>query len=149
MLVLITFNLDACTSDFMRSQLNNPTFLDPQYELVALYPRHFLSDNTFLVLYDPTQGGSKIYVPSPDDRLGESPGDLTCTPFPPFSGPDRQPGSQLNPFLVILRAAISFGYYDPSQPLPLDVLQLMKETTELSSLILWKPEVRNGADQAN
>ena len=124
----------------MRLQLNNPSFLNPKYELVALRPEHFLPAPTVLLRYDLTQGSHKAYVPSPDRRLRESPGDLTC---PPFSGPSRQPDAQLNPFLVILDADKTFRRYfnsaPPRQPLPRDVLQLMKDTMELVDMICWKP----------
>ena len=130
----------------MKPQLNNPTFLDPQYELVALHPERFLPAKSVLARYNPArQATHQTYVPSPDRRLRESPGDLTCAPFPPFSGPDRQPGSRLNPFLVILNARALFVCYfnspSPRQPLPIDVLELMNETAELADLIYWEPGV--------
>jgi len=131
----------------MKPQLNNPTFLDPKYELVALHPERLLPAKSVLVRYDPARPAThQTYVPSPDRRLCESPGDLTCAPFPPFSGPeDRQPGSRLNLFLVILNATASFMSYfnspSPRQPLPIDVLKLMSETVELVDLIYWKPGV--------
>jgi hypothetical protein len=129
--------------------------LDPKYELVALHPEHLLPVDTVLILYDPAQRTHKTYVPSPDRRLRESPGDLTCAPFPPFSGPDRQPGFRLNPFMVILNAANLFCQYyslgspSPLPPLPDDVLELMKQTTELSDLIYWKPEIEPGSYAEN
>ena len=135
------------------TQLNNPTFLDPLYELVALHPEHFLPTPAALTCYDPPQPTYKMYVPSPDRRLRESPGDIICAPFPPFSGPDRQPGLRLNPFLVILNAANVFHWYhqleSPSKrglpPLPDDVMELMKQTTELSELIYWEPQIEPGS----
>ena len=125
----------------MRLQLNNPSFLDPMYELVALIPENFLPAKKVLLRYDPEQGSPRIYVPSPDHRLRESPGNLTCPQFPPFSGPTRQPDTHLNPFLVILSGESLFRtYFDfPSPPpLPNDVLELMKATIELVDLIYWK-----------
>jgi len=139
----------------VRPQLDNPTFLDPQYELVALHPEHLLPVDTVLIRYDPAQRTHKTYVPSSDRRLRESPGDLTCAPFPPFSGPDRKPGFRLNPFLIILNAANLFCQYyrlgspSPLPPLPDDVLELMKQTTELSDLIYWKPEIEPGSYAEN
>ena len=102
-----------------------------------------------LICYDPERLSHKTYVPSPDRRLRESPGDLTCAPFPSFSGPVRQPGAELNPFSVAINAEIKFRRYDrldpPSHPLPDDVLELMKQTEELVELIYWEPEVKPGS----
>ena len=112
------------------------------YELVALFPENFLPAKKVLLRYDPEQGSPRIYVPSPDHRLRESPGDLTCPQLPPFSGPTRQPDAQLNPFLVILSTESLFRIYlDSTSPqlLPNDVLELMKATIELVDLIYWKP----------
>jgi len=123
----------------VRLQLSNPSFLDPKYELVVLVPE---DAKNVLLHYDPAQGGPKIYVPSPDHRLRESPGDLTCPQFPSFSGPTRQPDAKLNPFLVILYAEIMFqSCFDFPLPkiFPNDVLELMKETIEVVDLIYWKP----------
>ncbi|KAF8957602.1 hypothetical protein BDZ97DRAFT_1924481 [Flammula alnicola] len=132
-----------------RLDFSNPSFLNPRYELVVLHPEHFLPVGSVLTCYDPAQIGHKTYVPSPYRRLRESPGDLARPPFPPFSGPNRRPGAELNPFLVIINAEIKFRRYHrlqpPSQSLPEDVLELIKQTEELVELIYWEPEVKPGS----
>jgi hypothetical protein len=130
-------------------QFNNPSLSNPQYELVVLHPEHFLPGGNVLILYDPEQLSHKAYVPSPDRRLREFPGDLSCARFPSFSGPDRPPGLALKPLSVVINADIRFRRYrrlaPPSQPLPDDVLELMKQTEKLVELIYWEPEVKPGS----
>ncbi|KAF9478468.1 hypothetical protein BDN70DRAFT_942737, partial [Pholiota conissans] len=121
--------------------MENPTFRNPEYQLLVLHPEHFLPAESVFTSYDPSLGTHKAYCPSPDRLLREYPSDLSQS-SPPFYGPDgpkRQGGLHLNPLLVILNTDIKFRRYHrlppPSQFLPEDVLDLMKQTEELTNLI--------------
>ncbi|KAF8153398.1 hypothetical protein B0H34DRAFT_861504 [Crassisporium funariophilum] len=85
-----------------------PVFVNPQYELVALRPKHLLPNGKVLVTYSRDADGLvllKTYVPGEDHTLRESPGNLSCPRFPPFSFDyHRRNYANLNPFLVILNA---------------------------------------------
>ncbi|KAF8799475.1 hypothetical protein BYT27DRAFT_7217715 [Phlegmacium glaucopus] len=133
--------------------LGHPVLMDPQFELVALHPEHFLPGGAFLTIFNRDAGTYKTYVPSVDRRLCETPGDVSCPTPPPFSGPQRNHFSRLNPFFVILNAEIKFRRYYrqaevecPPIPLPDDILELMKLTTEVVELIYWEPEIRPGTE---
>ena len=136
----------------MRLQLNNPSFLDPTFEFVTLLPERFLPFPVSLGRYDFATGSRTSYIPSPDRRLRKLPGHDTCPPFPPFSGPSREPGARLNPFLVVLNADIVMRQYrhrgiqrPPEQaPLPEDVEKLIKKTREVVELIYWTPIIKTG-----
>jgi hypothetical protein len=82
---------------------------------VALRPEHMLPDGKVLVAYSRDANGlvvsHKTYVPGPYHTLRESPGDLTCSRFPPFSFDYLRTRGHLNPFLVILNAQIKFRRY--------------------------------------
>ncbi|KAF8521401.1 hypothetical protein BU17DRAFT_87955 [Hysterangium stoloniferum] len=133
--------------DFMHKAFSNP-----QYELVALHPEHYLISGSVLLIHDPLVRPPKMYVPGPDRKLREFPGALNDAPLPPFIFPPcRDVGLQLNPFFVILNAEIKFRRYirqiksnPPSTPLPTDVLHLINRTLDLVKLLYWEPVLRPG-----
>ncbi|OBZ66131.1 hypothetical protein A0H81_13738 [Grifola frondosa] len=51
--------------------LDSPSFTNPELELVALHPEHFLPRGSILTIYDPTTATHKNYVPATDRRLHE------------------------------------------------------------------------------
>lgn len=140
------FNVLCCLSQF-----GAPAFVNPQYELVALRPKHLLPNGKVLVTYSRDANGLvslKTYVAAEDHTLRESPGKLSCPRFPPFSFDyHRRNYANLNPFLVILNAEIKFRRYfrqqqPPPLPLPADPMTLIQLTTELVKLIYWDPIVK-------
>ncbi|TFK61668.1 hypothetical protein BDN72DRAFT_883045 [Pluteus cervinus] len=131
---------------YVRRLRSSPAFLNAQYELVALHPKHFLPNNSELLVYNhstprPTK---KAYVIGSDNNLREWLGEGVSGPrIPVFSFDCRPARKQLNPFLVILNAVIKFKRYDritsPKDPLPSETTELMEKTKELVALIYWKP----------
>ncbi|KDR77749.1 hypothetical protein GALMADRAFT_155529 [Galerina marginata CBS 339.88] len=128
-----------------------PAFSNPQYELVALRPKHLLPNGKVLITYSRDSDGLvalKTYVPGEDHTLRESPGTLSSPRFPPFSFDHPRPNyANPNPFLVILNAEIKFRRYlrqqqPPPLPLSADIMTLIHLTTELVELIYWDPIIR-------
>ncbi|KAF9512295.1 hypothetical protein BS47DRAFT_1372848 [Hydnum rufescens UP504] len=121
-------------------------FTNPEYELVALHPEHFLPNGSLLTVYDPATATPKHYVPACDRCLRES-CDPRSAPFPPFHHSMTRPCAfRSNVFLIILNAEIKFHRYfkmieehPPPTPLPDDVLDLMHRTIELVNLLYWVP----------
>jgi hypothetical protein len=122
-------------------------YTDPEYELVALHPEHFLPNGSPLVVYDPVTQGHKLYVVARDRCLRQSV-DPNSDPFPPFHHHAKARGEYLDPnvFLVALNADIKFRRYlkmgctrPPPTPLPDHVLALMHRTIELVDLLYWWP----------
>jgi hypothetical protein len=135
--------------DPIHEKFNNESFLDPEFELVALHPEHFLPNNTTLTVYGPN-GNRKEYVPSADRRLRESrdPASPAFPPFRPNTAHRQLKRDRINPFFVILNAELKFRRYftminerePPGVPLPEDVLRLMHRTIELVDLLYWEKE---------
>jgi hypothetical protein len=128
-------------------------YVDPEYELVALHPEHFLPNGSPLVVYDPVTQGHKLYVVAQDRCLREST-DPNSNPFPPFHHRAKARGRDLHPnvFLVALNAEIKFRRYlkmvranAPPAPLPDHVLALMHRTIELVDLLYWWPISTKGS----
>ncbi|KAF8521398.1 hypothetical protein BU17DRAFT_87952 [Hysterangium stoloniferum] len=143
------------TTGVMRSRklnFSDQAIVNPQNELVALHPEHFLISGSVLSIYDPLVRLPKMYVPAPDRRLREFPGAINHATLPPFTfTSSRAPAAVLNPFFVILNAEIKFRRYlrqinsnPPSTPLPNDVLHLINRTIDLVRLLYWKPTTRPG-----
>lgn len=129
------------------------SFKDPEYELVALHPEHFLPFDNVLLVYDPVTRTRKTYVAARDRVLRESP-EPNSTPLPPFRhiGKEREQPNHLNVFLVALNAEIKFRRYfemvrhdPPTVPLPDHVLNLMHSTMELIQLVYWEPVPTKGS----
>ena len=122
-------------------------FVNPQYELVALRPKHLLPNGKVLVTYSRNEDLSRpMFLGSRDDHtLRESPGNLSCPRFPLFSFDFHRPNyANLNPFLVILNAEVKFRRYfrqqePPPLPLPADSMTLIQLTAELVKLIYCDP----------
>ncbi|TFK62510.1 hypothetical protein BDN72DRAFT_848574 [Pluteus cervinus] len=138
---------------YVRQLRSSPAFLNAQYELVALHPKHLLPNNSELLIYDHStpQPTRKTYVTGSDNNLREWVGEDDTGPrIPAFSFDLRPTGEQLNPFLVILNAVIKFRRYDritsPKDPLPSEITELMEKTKELVELIYWKPSVEQDGD---
>ncbi|KAH9961705.1 hypothetical protein BGW80DRAFT_1357980 [Lactifluus volemus] len=96
---------------FRKLDFTAQCYVDPEYELVALHPEHFLP-NSPLVVYDPVTQGHKLYVVAQDRCLREST-DPNSNPFPPFHHRAKARGRDLHPnvFLVALNAEIKFRRY--------------------------------------
>lgn len=140
-------------ADRFYKKFNANSFLDPEYELVALHPEHFIPGGSPLTVYDATTSTYKNYVAASDQCLRES-HDPSSPRFPTFRhhSPSRDYPKNLNVFLVIINAEIKFRRYfemirlQPAPtPLPNDVLSLMRRTMELVDLIYWKPTPTKGS----
>ncbi|KAH9975300.1 hypothetical protein BGW80DRAFT_1296329 [Lactifluus volemus] len=130
-----------------------PCYVDPEYELVALHPEHFLPNGSSLLVCDPVTQGHKLYVVAQDRCLREST-DPNSNPFPPFHHRAKARGRDLHPnvFLVALNAEMKFRRYlkmvranAPPAPLPDHVLALMHRTIELVDLLYWWPISTKGS----
>jgi hypothetical protein len=128
-------------------------FTNPQYELVALHPDHFLPKGRPLIVYDSATREHKSYVAATDQCLRETV-DPQSPPFPPFYlGEDiRENSLHPNVCLVALNAQIKFRRYlemvqaqPPPTPLPQLVLSLIDRTIELVQLLYWKPAPKKGS----
>ena len=126
------------------------SFLNPEYELVALYPEHFLPTGRILVILDPTASTRKTYIPSGDRMLRETQ-DPSSPKVPSFSFTRDPSVSRLNPFAVILSAGIKFRRFFRDiadsplpEPLPAEATQLISKTMELVDLLYWKVTPRSG-----
>jgi len=131
-----------------------PCFVNPQYELVALHPEHFLPNGCPLTVYDHGTGTYKNYVVAGDRCLRETV-DPSSHRFPPFYHHAEARGVlfQPNVYLVALNAEIKFRRYlemveatPPPTPLPDDVLFLMRRTIELVGLLYWRPTPAKGSE---
>jgi hypothetical protein len=54
-------------------QFSMPSFIDPEYEFVAIYPEHFLPVGSLLPVYDPEAKTHRTYIPAQDRFLRETP----------------------------------------------------------------------------
>ena len=125
---------------------------NPEYELIALHPEHFLPGCAVLTVYSPADGSPKNYVAAGDRCLRESP-DPNSPHLPPFRHTDdREFAERINIFLVILNAEIKFRRYfemiredPPPIPLPDDVTNLMRRTEELVDLVYWRAVPTKGS----
>jgi hypothetical protein len=137
------------------TQFDSSSFTDPEYELVAIHPEHFLPyGNVLPVFHSATSTTPTMYVSASDRRLRESPGELDNRCLPTFHhvAESRNKYNRLNVFLVILNAEIKFHRYlrmikqnPPTTPLPDDVLDLMHLAVELVDLLYWKPMPTKGS----
>lgn len=131
-------------------QFSIPAFTDPEYELVALHPEHFLPDKTILTIYNRATAGYTNYVAANDRHIRQS-ANTNSPRLPPFRHitMDR---TAPNIFLVILNAEIKFKRYfemlGPVNPLPADVLTLMRRTIHLVDLLYWQPVPAEGSPGA-
>ena len=138
------------------TQFRTQGFTNPSYELVALYPEHFLPHGSVLPVHsvnpDPTLVTQlTLYTLAGDRRLRES---RNGGRLPNFHAPERQNHHErVNVFLVILNAEIKFHRYlqtinqrTPRRSLPNDVLDLLHLTVQLVDLLYWKPVPREGSD---
>jgi len=131
----------------------SPCFDNPQYELVALHPEHFLPNGFPLTVYDHETGTYKNYVAARDRCLRETV-DPSSHRLPPFRhrAVSREGSSKPNVFLVALNAEIRFRRYlkmveatPPPTPLPDHVLSLIDRTIELVRLIYWQATPTKGS----
>src|SRR5260370_29635874 len=134
-------------------QFSIPSFVNPEYELIALHPEHFLPPGNMLAVCDPTTKICKAYVVARDRVLRES-SDPSSPRFPPFHHvtESRSVPNHLNVFLIALNAEIKFRRYfgmiqpnPPIVPLPDDVLNTMSRTMELMELLYWRPVPTKGS----
>lgn len=129
------------------------SFTNPEYELLALHPEHFLPRGSVLPIYEPTTGTWKNYVPSRDRCLRESI-EPDSPRLPPFRHDFQNRGKfdNLNIFLVAINAEIKFRRYlkmtqedPPTAALPDDILALMRCVSELVDLLYWVPVPTKGS----
>jgi hypothetical protein len=132
-----------------------PCFTNPQYELIALHPEHFLPYGCPFIVYDRGTRRYKSYVVATDMCLRESV-DPGSPPFPPFYpyAPDRELRLRPNVYLVALNAEIKCRRYfamistsPPQIPLPDHVLSLMRRTMQLVELLYWRPTPMKGSER--
>ncbi|KAF5373473.1 hypothetical protein D9615_009468 [Tricholomella constricta] len=130
-----------------------PSVANPEYELIALHPEHFLPRGAVLTIYSPGDRSYKNYIAASDRSLRESP-DPNSPRLPPFrhNTDDREVAERINIFLVILNADIKFRRYiemirrdPPPLPLPDDVTTLMQRTADLVDLLYWRPLPAKGS----
>ncbi|KAK2464686.1 hypothetical protein APHAL10511_003262 [Amanita phalloides] len=129
-----------------------PSVANPEYELIALHPEHFLPGGSVLTVYNPGSGTCKHYVAANDRCLRESP-EPNSTRLPPFHhNSDRGPVLRINIFLVIINADFKFRRYfemimqnPPPIPLPDHVTNLMRRTMDFVDLLYWVPVPTKGS----
>lgn len=137
------------------AKFNAPCYVNPQYELVALHPEHFLPNGSPLTVYDRATREYKNYVAARDRCLRETadPGSHRLPPFYHDTELREDDGyGHLNVYLVTLNAEIKFRRYlemvnarPPATPLPDHILSLMDRTIELVNLIYWRPTLTKGS----
>jgi hypothetical protein len=151
---LLTNACQCVTLILYMTQFSSSSFTNPEYELVAIYPEHFLPYGSVLPVFHSGTLTPTIYVSAEDQRLRESP-EPDSPPLPTFHhAPESRSGfHHLNIFLVILNAEIKFHRYlhmisqnPPAKPLPADVLSLMHLTVELVHLLYWRPVPTKGSE---
>lgn len=135
------------------TQFDSPSFTNPEYELVAIHPEHFLPCGNILPVFHSGTSTPTIYVSAGDRRLRESP-KPDSPPLPAFHHAYERSDKfeRINISLVILNAEIKFHRYlrmtaqdPPKTPLPDDVLELMHLTVELVHLLYWEPVPTKGS----
>ena len=131
------------------TQFNSPSFTNPEYELVAMHPDHFLPCGNVLPVFHSTSSTPTTYLSTSDQCLHES-SDPKSPCLPPFHhAPEshgKNHGMHVNVFLITLNAEIKFHQYlhmisqnPPTTPLPDDAIALMCLTIELVDLLYWRP----------
>lgn len=134
-------------------QFNSSSFIEPEYELVALHPEHFLPCGSVLPIFHSMASAPTMYVSARDQCLRKSPSPDSPR-LPTFRNvtKSRDGSMRLNVFLVILNAEIRFHHYlhlisqnPPTTPLPADVFDLIHLTVELVDLLYWKPVPTKGS----
>jgi hypothetical protein len=124
-------------------QFDSSSFTDPEYELVAIHPEHFLPRGSVLPVFHSGTSTSTIYVSERDRCLRKS-SEPDSPRLPTFCHvtESRCWTDCLNVFLVILNAEIKFHRYlhmisenPPPTPLPADILTLMHLMMELVDLL--------------
>jgi hypothetical protein len=136
------------------TQFSSSSFTNPEYELVAIHPEHFLPCGSVLPVFRSATSTPTIYVSAKDRRLCESPSpDSPRLSTLRHVTESRSRLDRLNVFLVMLNAEIKFHRYlrmisksknSPTTPLPDDVLDFMHLTVELVDLLYWKPVPTKG-----
>ncbi|KAF8220871.1 hypothetical protein L208DRAFT_1416005 [Tricholoma matsutake] len=129
------------------------SFTNPEYELVAIYPEHFLPGGATLTVRNRYLRTSASYVASRDHRLRLS-SDPNSPRLPPFrhEHQTRPTRNRVNVFLVAINAELKFRRYfeevllnDRPSPLPADVHSLMQACINLIDLIYWTPKPTEGS----
>jgi hypothetical protein len=135
------------------TQFNSSSFTNPEYELIAIHPEHFLPYGNVLPVFHSGSSTPTIYVLARDRCLCKSPEpDSPCLPTFRHVTERSSTIEHINIFLVILNAEIKFHRYlcmisqnPPTTPLPADVLNLMHLTVELVNLLYWIPVPTKGS----
>lgn len=132
-------------------QRNSPPFSNAQYEMVVLYPRHFLPDGAGLLIHEVHPDKSlrlvpRVYVKGHDGALRES-HESDAPRLPPFSStPRRELQHNLNPFLVVLNAEMAFRRFNRTPALLVSLCteyqELIDLTTELADCLYYDPLVK-------
>jgi hypothetical protein len=157
--MLMSFSSDLVNVSliFYMTQFDSSSFTNPEYELVAIHPEHFLPPRSVFVVYPSGTSSPHAnyvqYVAARDRRLRES-ADPNSPHLPTYRNvtESRSKFNRLNVFLVVLNAENKFHEYlemisqnPPTTPLPDDVLALMHLTIELVDLLYWKPVPTKGS----
>ncbi|TEB33676.1 hypothetical protein FA13DRAFT_1812305 [Coprinellus micaceus] len=134
--------------NFIRS---SPPFSNAQYEMVVLYPCHFLPDGAGLLIHEVHPDKSlrfvpRVYVKGHDGALRES-HESDAPRLPPFSStPRRELQHNLNPFLVVLNAEMVFRRFNRTPALLVSLCpeyqELINLTTELADCLYYDPLVK-------
>ncbi|PPQ97871.1 hypothetical protein CVT26_013040 [Gymnopilus dilepis] len=131
-------------------QLDKEPFSNAQYELVLVYPNHFLPNGSALTMHFPHPENedelvAKLYMIGNDGVLREG-RDSNSPRFPAFYAPDsdREQQHRVNPFLAIIYAEIVFRRYlrsSPTKALPAEYQELVDLTTAVVKEIYHPPLV--------
>ncbi|KDR79726.1 hypothetical protein GALMADRAFT_136342 [Galerina marginata CBS 339.88] len=153
----------AGSAELRKIDYSHPGVSDPEFQLVAMHPHHFLPRGCQLSIFDPKTQTYTTYVAATDGHIRESV-DSWSPRLPCFERNDKNRPSkkyslmQANVFFVVLGADIKFRRYfkwadaNPAseQQLPEDVVTLMRRTMELAALLYQRdPVPEDGSDGFN
>jgi hypothetical protein len=134
---LLIRSYQCLTLTFYMTQFKPSSFTNPEYELVAIHPEHFLPCGSVLPVFHSATSAPTTYVSARDRCLRES-SEPNSPRLPTLCNVTKGrivDPHHLNVFLVILNAEIKFHRYlhmirqnPPATPLPDDVLALMHLT---------------------
>ncbi|KAJ3502972.1 hypothetical protein NLJ89_g8640 [Agrocybe chaxingu] len=133
-------------------KIEKEPFSNAEYEMVVLHPDHFLPIGSTLAMHtqdpnNPARLVGKLYMASADGALRETSNDHSPR-FPAFRPTCRLEQKHcLNPFLVVLNAAMAFRRYMKTtfqRPAPLctDYRDLVDLTLALADKIYHKPVIQ-------
>lgn len=125
-----------------------PPLSDATYELVLLYPDHFLPKGSAITVFteDGNSLSGKMYVVSPDGALREGrENDKAILPAFMSNNARTEPHHTLNPFLVVINAEIAFRRFKRCTSPPTlcpEYMELIELTLKLVDEIYFQPLVK-------